>query len=337
MIHAENKSHITEDICFYATVDNHKWSYLFDCGRARYLKASDCKQIIAIFITHTHIDHFCNFDTLLRHQISLGRVVNIFGPPGIARNVQAKTHSYTWNLIRKKAIIYHIYELHDKEIKAFRIYPPKWEIEEMDSPNFEGNICFQNDGIFVRYETLDHKIPSIAYLIYEESKTNIKDFPFKPGPWVKELKEAYEKNQADQEIIIDAKTYQASELFSYLYTKPGHRLGYAMDHLPSEENHQKLISLWKDADEVVIESFFRDCDKSYALKHHHSTITESGKVARLAGAKKATLVHHSRRYFNELKDMLEEGRASFENREPQYTSQPVAKYTDQEDDIDNEL
>jgi ribonuclease Z len=329
VLYAENKSHISEDICFYVTADNHKWSYLFDCGRARYLKNHECKTLKAIFITHTHIDHFCNFDTLLRHQISCGRTFTICGPPGLAKNVQAKTLSYTWNLIKRKSVCYKILELGPKGIKTFIIYPPKWEIEEVQTDELEEGECFNAEGITVKYTSLDHKIPSIAYLIKEHSKINIKDYLYKPGPAIKSLKDAFINGDDSKQIEVEEGiSKKASDLYKFLYEKRGSHIGYAMDHLASKSNHNKLIELWKDADEVIIEGFFRDCDKEYANKHFHSTAKESGNVVRMANAKKLTLVHHSRRYFNEIEDLLEEGHAAFENREPKFINQPSARFLD---------
>jgi ribonuclease Z len=327
VLYAENKSHISEDICFYVTADNHKWSYLFDCGKARYLKNHECKTLKAIFITHTHIDHFCNFDTLLRHQISSGRTFTICGPEGLAKNVQAKALSYTWNLIKKKTVCYKILELTPNKIKTFIIYPPKWEIEEVKTTPLDEGVCFNENGIEVKYAPLDHKIPSISYSIKEQSKVNIKDYPYKPGPAIKHLKDAFTEKNDNLEIEVESgKVLKASDLYQYLYEKQGMKIGYAMDHLASKSNHSKLIELWDGADEVIIEGFFRDCDKDYAMKHYHSTAKESGTVARLAGAKKLTLVHHSRRYFNEIEDLLEEGYSAFENREPTFKCTPTAKF-----------
>lgn len=331
LINAENKSHISEDICFYVTVDNHPWSYLFDCGMARYLGASDCKSLAAVFITHSHIDHFANFDTLLRHQLSIGRTVCICGPKGLARRVQARILSYTWNLIRRKSMSYEVRELDGDEVNIYHISPPKWELivgERLRTPE---RICYKNNGIFVRYAELDHKIPSMAYLLEEESSVNIKDFPHRGGPWIKGLKEAFMDNNPDIPIeIAPGEIFKSGELFKFLYIKRGAKFGYAMDHLACPDNHEKLERLWRDADEVAIEGFFRECDRDYALKHYHSTVKESASVARRAGVKKLTLVHHSRRYAREMPDLLEEGYAAFEGREPRYSEAPVQRYADGE-------
>lgn len=334
MIKAENKSHVTEDICYYVTVDNHPWAYLFDCGMARYLGASDCKSLRAIFITHTHIDHFCNFDTVLRHQLGINRTITICGPKGIARNVQAKALCYTWNLIKRRAVIYEVRELEEDQINIYELYPPHWELIKKDTIRTLDHSCLVENGVVARYAVLDHKIPSIAYLLEKDSSLNIGNFPFKPGPWIRDLKEAYANDQKNVDIFIDEKTTMKSgDLFQYLYIKPGEKFGYAMDHLASKQNHEKMIELWKDADELVIEGFFRECDRPFALRHYHSTVKESGKVARLAGIKKLTLAHHSRRYIKELDDLREEGYAEFEGREPKFKNNPVSRY-EKEDGCD---
>ncbi|MCJ8347213.1 hypothetical protein MJH12_16855, partial [bacterium] len=119
----------------------------------------------------------------------------------------------------------------------------------------------------------------------------------------------------------------SKNLFSLLEETPGYQVGWAMDHLGTEPNHQILESFFKELDILYIESFFRELDKDYALKHHHSTSYRSGLLARKAKVKRLKLVHHSRRYLSEVQDVIEEGRAAFEGREPKFSSQCVAKYS----------
>lgn len=327
MIQAENKSHISEDICFLASPDNHPWSYLFDCGKARWLGAGDCKSLRAVFITHTHIDHFCNFDTLLRHQVGLRRTVTVVGPKGIASNVQGKGRSYTWNLIRRHRPVYEVREIEGMRMKVYELGPPDWDLRAVAEMNIEEGVVFREKNISVRCAALDHKIDSLAYVMEEDSSINIGEFPYRPGPWIKDLKDAHTQGDGERPITIDSQTtLKASELFNYLYEKKGWKLGYAMDHKASSHNHGILREFFRAADEVIIEGFFRDSDRDYALRHHHSTAAESAKVAREAGAKKLTLVHHSRRYLGEIDDVREEGHAVFEDRLPRFKHKPVARY-----------
>ena len=337
LIKAENKSHPSEDICFLASVDNHPWSYLFDCGKARYLSAGDCKSIRALFVTHTHIDHFCNFDTLLRHQVGLRRVVTVCGPKGIAKNVQGKGRSYTWNLIKRYRPVYEIREIDGDSVQLYECGPPHWDLKDKGNYPLVGGLIFRENNISVRCEGLDHKITSMAYLMEEDSTINIGDFPYRPGPWIKELKEAHARKDGDQLIKIEEGVEKkASDLFEYLYIKEGWKLGYAMDHLASPENHERMRKFFYEANELVIEGFFRECDRDYALRHHHSTASASGQIAREAEVKKLTLVHHSRRYMKEIEDIQEEGVASFEGRQPKFKKEPVARY-DKENEGDDSL
>lgn len=336
MIKAENKSHISEDICFYATADNHPWSYLFDCGRARYLGAGDCKSLRAIFVTHTHIDHFCNFDTLLRHHVGLRRMVTIVGPKGIAQNVQGKGLSYTWNLIKRYRPVYEVREIDQNNVTIYEMGPPHWEPQLITQYEIQDEVCFREKGMTVRCTALDHKIPSMAYTLEEDSSLRIGDFPYRPGPWVKALKDAYEAKDEEAQIqVSETETLAAKDLFHHLYVKEGWKLGYAMDHLACNKNHEIMKRFFHKANELVIEGFFRDCDRDYALRHFHSTAYESGNLARQAQVNKLTLVHHSRRYHSEIDDLREEGYAAFEGRRPRFRSEPVSRYNENDENDAN--
>ena len=90
MIRSEFQSDLDEDVCLLLQVTNQKWNYLCDCGAAaRRLTPKVCMDVAGIFVSHAHIDHFCNFDTVLRHQIGIERTVTVCGPPHFARNVQS--------------------------------------------------------------------------------------------------------------------------------------------------------------------------------------------------------------------------------------------------------
>ncbi|MCO4781565.1 MAG: hypothetical protein KC646_04520 [Candidatus Cloacimonetes bacterium] len=303
---------------------NHGYTYMFDCGMASLLNISDITKLRAVFVTHTHIDHFINFDTIIRHRAG-GRVpLTITGPLGIAQNVHSKLLGYTWNLIGKSSNCFEIREIVDENtFHIYKIYPPTWKLKPPIV--VRSKTLLEQDGIYVQYRVLDHKIPSIAYKLSESNKINIGEFPYKPGPWVARLKEMYLNNE-EGDIEVDNQILQASDLFTLLHTTPGFQVGWAMDHLGTEYNHQLLEDLFRNIDILYIESFFREVDKEYALKHHHSTSFRSGGLARRAGVKKLKLVHHSRRYLSEIHDLLEEGKAAFEGRKANFSQEATAKY-----------
>ena len=309
----------------FASPSNHPYSYLFDCGKASLLTISDVMRTKALFVTHTHVDHFINFDTLIRCRAGSYDSLIIAGPRNIARQVQAKLRAYTWNLIQANQAFFEVREILDENsFNIYRLSPPEWKIRYC--AKVSGNRIFELDSISVDFCPLDHKIPSIAYRMQENDHLNIKEFPHRPGPWIELVKEAYRLGDARRPIPVYDRDILAQELFQYLVERPGYKVGYAMDHLGGGRNHELLEEFFFGLDELFIESFFRHADWEYARRHHHSTSYLSGILARKCQVKKLRLVHHSRRYLPEIPDLLEEGMAAFEGREPKYSSAPSPRY-----------
>jgi len=297
MFTATIKSRPNEDICLLFSVANHPWNYVCECGEASDLTVKECQNTNAIFISHTHIDHFCNFDKILRHQIGIQRRVTICGPKGIAEQVQAKIKGYTWNLIERNAISYEIREIIDLEtISVWELEPPDWELKKIRM--IKSNCIFENEAFQTNFTILDHKIPSIAYRFKtpDTMKMNIEKSGFKGGKWVRDLKLALEENKGEQIIEIEGKNYEAQSLFYLLEHNIGATLGVIMDHAANVGNHLKIIDLFRECDEVYIESFYKADDIDYALANFHSYSAGSGLIMREAKVKKAIPVHFSRRY-----------------------------------------
>ena len=300
MIHGTLKNLPTEDICIQLSIDNHPRQYLCDCGSASMLGKKDCLNLGAIFISHTHIDHFVNFDTVLRHQLGSGMRVVICGPKGIAKQVQSKLGAYNWNLISEDEVQYEIREIQDEyTIKIYELRPPKWDLQPITE--LEGPIICQNESLTVRFTILDHGTPSIAYSFKEPDVVSFlqNESPFAPGPWVKMAKAAFLANDPEMPINIQGQNYLAAELFPYFRLKTGYHLGVVMDHLASAANHDKIMKTFQNADQVFIETYYLNEDKELALQNRHSFAQASAEVMRKAGVKNATPVHFSRRYTEE--------------------------------------
>jgi ribonuclease Z len=306
MFQATVKSNFREDVCLLISLPTQRWTYLCDCGYASSLTIRDVKNLQAIFISHTHIDHFCNFDTILRHQLPIGRKVLIFGPKGIARNVQAKFLAYNWeNLtVDDKEVFYEIHELVEEgHVIVYEIRSPKWELVVIGERHTE--VIYQTDMFKVRYCLVKHGIDCAAYAFELHPTLNVRsDLPYKRGEWIRALKNAYRLQEPDTELILEEGVYRAGELFPYLEENRGIRLGYVMDHAPTEENHAKIEQLLRGCDELYIEAYYKHEDLAMALHNQHSTARISGELARRLGAKRLYPIHFSRRYQTE--EMLEE-------------------------------
>ena len=313
MFKPEIKSRIGEDISILVKLDNHPWNYLCECGDASDLSVKEVQNCNAIFISHTHIDHFVNFDTVIRHQIGIQRKVIICGPQGIAKQVQSRIKSYTWNLIQKGAILYEIREvISDNQIIVYEIEPPIWDLKEIRTIN--GNAIFEEKSFVVTSILLDHKTPTLAYKFKENDtiKIDIQSSGFRGGKWVKELKEAF-KNKATETIIsIEGKAFKAKDLFHLLHLQEGDSLGIIMDHAANEENHEKIVAHFLNCNKVFIESFYKKEDKELAVLNYHSYSSMSGKVMLEAKVKEAIPVHFSRKYkADEIEQLIAEFEEAF--------------------------
>lgn len=305
MLQAEVKSKFGEDISIAIYPDNCKWNYIVDCGEASLLTVKDCMNARAIFISHTHIDHFINFDQIMRHQVGSKERYIICGPKNIALQVQAKLKSFTWNLVENDAVVYEIREIISEDlIKVYEMKPADWELEPLE----DRTTLYDDERVIVNFIILDHKTDVIAYHFKDNDSINIDvtKIPYKPGKWINELKLAYVSNAVTKIIEVETKEHIAAELFHYLKVEKGNTLGVILDHAAHQENHNKIKQLFYDCDMVLIETFYKEEDKEKAILNYHSYASQSGKIMLESNVKRAIPVHFSRKYTEEDVALIKE-------------------------------
>ncbi|MDW9382286.1 MBL fold metallo-hydrolase [Chryseobacterium sp. JV558] len=304
MLQAEIKSLLKEDISILIKIPNSGKHYLCDCGEASLLTVKEVQSISAVFISHTHIDHFSNFDGIFRHQIGSGEKVVICGPKNIHQQVEARLKSYTWNLIAENAIEYEIREIVSKEeINIYTLRPSYWNLDLVKTQNF----LFEDEYVNVDFAILDHKTDSVAYLFKEKDSVTFNENAsgLKKGKWISELKTAFENNDGDKEIEIEETVYKAADLFDLLTRNTGYKLGVIMDHAADESNYEKIRTIFERADIVYIESFYKDTDQEFAKINYHSFASASGKIMHECQVKEAIPIHFSRRYTESDQEEIE--------------------------------
>lgn len=312
MFTSEIKSKIGEDICLLIKPDNYSYNFICECGDASELTVKECQNTEAVFISHTHIDHFVNFDTVLRHQIGIQRRVIVCGPEGITKQVQSKVQAYQWNLISDDAIVYEVREIkNDNTIVCSEIKPASWEIMTLER---ELDYLYSNEKFAVEFVQLDHKTTSVAYLFkeWDTVKIDLSRSDFKGGVWVNQLKNAFMDRQDETEITIEGKVIMAKDLYHLLEIKKGDTLGVIMDHAAHFENHAAITKLFENCNTVYIESFYKAEDKEQAQLNFHSYSTESAQVMKKCKVQNAIPVHFSRKYNEQdIEMILEEFNSEF--------------------------
>lgn len=308
MLQAELKSRPDEDVCLIIRSLQEKLHYMCDCGEAESLTIRDCKNIKALFVSHTHIDHFCNFDSILRHQLPIGREVIICGTANMAKHVQAKLRAYNWQALTvdDQAVRYQVREiLPNNWVKYYRLEAPDWNIRHLKKA--QKTFVYEDEALQVRAVLLDHKIPVAAYRFDAPPRLKVKpDLPFRAGAWIQDLQLAFKSDKPNNLIEIEGKEHLAKTLFSYLEWQAGDSIAFVMDHQASPENHQKIVELCHAVDQLFIECYYPESAADLAWKNHHSTAKRSGQVAKRAGAKQIQPIHFSRRYRGEEVEALKQ-------------------------------
>ncbi len=301
-----------------------KRAILFDLGKLDALSIRDLLKITHIFVSHTHIDHFIGFDTLLRHLIGRDKVIFLYGPEGFMECFENRIRSYNWNLIKEyeNELIFNAGEIREDEIlmkpfhssKGFK--GGKMEVKERDS------LCLiEEDSFSIETEIFDHKIPVLGFSLIENFHINIDksaldemDIPV--GPWINQFKEALYKNpEGDERFIVRFKKdgrqkeleFNLRELSDRIskITK-GQKITYITDIVGSKENMEKAIDLARGADHLFIEATFMDRDRDMAHSKYHLTAKEAGIIARKARVKNLTLFHFSPRYSTDSEEIIRE-------------------------------
>jgi ribonuclease Z len=284
-----------------------KRAILFDLGEIASLSPRDLLKVSHVFITHTHMDHFCGFDHLLRILLGREKILYLYGPEGFLKNLEGKLNGYSWNLVNNytNCLILQATEIGSslritRQYKCQNKFIPCQEdlIENSNSP-----VLHDEPSFGVSMTILDHGIPTLGFAIQEKFKINIRkdvleSMGLTPGPWVQTLKQAlYADHDLDTLLEISKKNFSLRELASQLIIiTQGQKIAYIADSAYTESNCDKMIILADKADHLFIESAFLDRDRHHAEKKIHLTAKQAGKIAALAGAKRFTLFHFSPRY-----------------------------------------
>lgn len=301
-----------DDPYLFIRILREKRAILFDLGYLGGIEHGNLLKITDIFVTHTHIDHFIAFDTILRLILRRDLPLRIFGPEGIIHCIEGKLNGYTWNLIKDYPL-----KIEAFEIKGLHIYHSSFYAEnsfkriDKAISSFNGTL-YKDDHFTIKGLELYHQIPVLAYSLMEDFHININkqvltEMQLPVGPWLSDFKRTVRRNydlekrallSNDEVFLINDSSYTLSELMPIAVITKGQKISYIMDVSPTEENFSRIIPFIKHSDHLFCEAYFLEKDRHRAIERHHLTAADVGRIAKEAEVANLTIIHFSPKYIN---------------------------------------
>ncbi len=235
---------------------------LFDMGELGKCRPAKLLKVSHAFVSHTHIDHFIGFDTLLRVMLNREKALKIFGPTGFLEQIQGKLAGYTWNLTAAYPFSIQAIEVHPRRLVSREfICQERFIPREKKEEDFDGVLSL-DPQIAIRIVELDHLIPSLAFALQERFHINIhKDRldaeGLETGPWLMDIKKmiwrgAHEDSPirvpSCESGILQEKEVPLKNLKRLFTISPGQKIAYVTDCRFTRENIEKIITLAREAD-----------------------------------------------------------------------------------------
>ena len=291
---------------------------LFDLGQnlslgpTRLLRAQD------IFISHTHMDHFIGFDQVLRVALGRGKTLRLYGPPGLAANVDGKLRGYTWNLVDGYPLTIEVREFDGSRMQLTTFHAAEAFTMRRAAPqpmaggtNDRAFPVLEESMFTVTAVALNHRIPSFAYALEEQFHVNImrerlhaEGLPV--GSWLKDVKQYLWQEKPDEfrftatlyfEHRREEREFVLGEVRErFVQISRGQKLAYVVDARYDEENEAKIVGLARGADIFYCEAPYLEADADKARDRYHLTARQAGVMARKAQAQKLVVFHFSPRY-----------------------------------------
>jgi ribonuclease Z len=314
-----------EDPTLFVRIIREKRAFLFDIGSINRLKPGDLQKITAVFVTHTHIDHFIGFDTLLRALLRRGAPLSVYGPSNITDCIEGKLRGYTWNLIKEYPMNINVFCINGDKIISTSFHAETCFKRINNNTSEFAGIILSEPLFTVKAIQLDHQVPCLAFSVEEEfhiniNKASLQEMGLPVGPWLSELKKAIrECRSGNTEFVISNKRYSLKELRVIAKITKGQKISYVTDVSIHDENIKKIIEFVRDSDTLYCEAYFMEEDRDRALKRFHLTAKITGKIAREAGVKNLVAMHFSPKYRNHAETPEDEAMKEFTGQ-PRHSS-----------------
>jgi ribonuclease Z len=315
------------DAALYIDIRRERRAILIDLGNIENLPREAIAKIRHVCVSHTHLDHFCGFDRLLRVLLDREATVNLYGPEGFIDQVEHKLGAYTWNLIDKHVLdlVFIVTEVSPSLTTHHALFRLKsgFVREALDPGKAAAGVIMSDPSFRITTASLDHRIPCLAFAIEERAHVNVfnsrlRELGLTPGPWVSSLKEAVLGDKADSHLVrLDTDIERPlGELRHLVSVTPGQKIAYVTDIAGSAANREAVARLAHGADILFIEAAFAKDDAAVAAERAHLTTAAAGQIARAAQVRRVEPFHFSHRYKRQGRRLLSEVSEAFLRKRP---------------------
>lgn len=306
-----------EDPCLFVRMLREKRAFLFDIGRIDTLDPGDLMKITDVFVTHTHIDHFIGFDTLLRALLRRDIPLRLYGPDNIIECIEGRLRGYTWNLIEEYPLKIEVFGIGRNRIRHCSFYAENaFRRTDRDSRIY-GGVVFREQPFAVATEIFSHGIPCLGFSLEEDFHINIDKaalvgMGLPVGQWLGLLKKMIREGaNPDARLTVGDKQFALSEISRIARITSGQKVSYLTDISPEEENIRKAVELVRDSSILYCEAYFLHEDMQRAVERHHLTARVAGEIARKADVKSLVIMHFSPKYRDRLDEIEAEAMREF--------------------------
>ncbi len=325
-----------EDPVLYVDVQYERRALLFDLGNLRRLPPRKLLRVTEIFVTHPHMDHFQDFDWLLRLALGRGRSLRVFGPPGMIEKVGHKLAAYTWNVAHRyeEDLTFTVTEVGPgggagmdpagrRAVFRLRAGFPAEASEEVALP---GGVLFNRGALEARAALLDHDIPCLGFAVREREhvnfwKSRLEEMGLSVGPWLREARAAILAGAGAGTVLrarwrdgagFTGREVRLGDLVERaVRIVPGQGLGYVVDVRDTPANRGRITELVRGVDVLFAEAAFLHADRGHAERKNHLTARAAGEIARAAGVRVLEPIHFSPRYEDREDLVRAEAEAAF--------------------------
>lgn len=264
---------------------------MFDCGQIHHLAKRAITRLDALFISHAHMDHWMGIDHVVRHLHASSRVVDLFGPPGLADKFEHKLAGYDWNLAEDYWGSFRVHEISRDQVArhlffgpdGFRRQAPETGPHESQTPIYQTQHCQ------VLAETCEHRVDSLIYRVNESPGFQIEperlaQLGLIAGPWLGELKQRFLRGDPSAPLrhVLqrdaagrprEVEVENAGQLLRQIARPlPQASIGYISDVGFSAANRARILSFMQDVTLLLCEcTFLREAETRARASAHLCT------------------------------------------------------------------